>query len=124
MVVVGPDNWGTVRFVNCSFWGPNNQIARIAGTGSVSFGDCYLMHYDRRQENRAAIQATSGRLIVRGCDFFPVESIQAPQVWLGPEVTQAVITGNIFQSPQKIINESKGNVQIGLNSEPPAKPVE
>jgi hypothetical protein len=121
MVVVGPENFGTVRFVNCSFWGQNNQIARIAGTGSIGFSDCYFMNWDKNQENRAAIQAAGGRLIVRGCDFFPFSSPEAPQIQLGPEVTQAVITGNIFQGPQKIINQSKGDVQIGLNSESPLK---
>ena len=40
MVEVAQTNNGSVRFVNCAFWGPCNQIARIAGTGTVGFSDC------------------------------------------------------------------------------------
>jgi len=121
MVKVGSENFGTVKFSNCSFWGPNKQIARVSGTGTVSFSDCYFMNWDKDKENRAAIQAEGGRLIVRGCDFRPVLSPLAPQVRMGPGVTQAVITGNVFEGPAGIINQSKGNVQIGLNSDRPAE---
>ena len=33
MVDVKPTNRGSVRLVNCAFWGPCQQIARIAGRG-------------------------------------------------------------------------------------------
>ena len=32
MIEVMEANKGTIRFVNCAFWGPCNQIAKIAGT--------------------------------------------------------------------------------------------
>ncbi len=39
MVEVKEANKGSVRFVNCAYWGPCNQIARIAGAGTVGFSD-------------------------------------------------------------------------------------
>ena len=46
-----------MRFVNCAFWGPCNQIARIAGTGTVGFSDCTFVQWGGKEGNRAAIQA-------------------------------------------------------------------
>jgi len=116
MIIVGPENIGSVRFNNCSFWGPNKQIAKIEGNGIVGFNDCQFRNYDKDTENRPAIQADSGRLIVRGCEFRSRFSPLTPQISLGEKVTQAVINSNIILGPEKIINKSKGNVQIGFNS--------
>jgi hypothetical protein len=69
MVRVEKSNSGSVRFVNCAFWGPCNQIAKIAGQGTIGFGDCTFVQWDRSKEGRAAIQAESGTLLVRGCEF-------------------------------------------------------
>lgn len=68
-VVVGSGNDGVVRFVNCSFWGPSEQIARIDGSGTVGFSDCTFVQWDAAHAGRAAITATGGSLMVRGCDF-------------------------------------------------------
>jgi hypothetical protein len=40
MIEVSENNEGSVRFVNCAFWGPCNQIAKLAGRGTVGFSDC------------------------------------------------------------------------------------
>lgn len=69
MVRVEASNSGTVRMVNCAFWGPCNQIARISGQGTVGFSDCTFVQWDRKKEGRSAIQAESGTLLVRGCEF-------------------------------------------------------
>ncbi len=112
MIEVGKDNTGSVRFVNCAFWGPCNQIAKIAGTGTVGFGDCTFTQWGGKDGTRPAIQAQSGAVLVRGCEFRQ----DRPQIQLGRDVRHAVITGNIFTGTQRIVNESEGNVQIGLNS--------
>ena len=112
MVVVSKTNTGVVRFVNCSYWGPNKQIARIAGTGTVGFSDCNFMAWDKDKEGRAAIQVESGTVLVRGC-FFRKD---APQITLGPKVARAVIAENVFTGPERITNNSTGSVQIGLNA--------
>jgi len=112
MIEVGKDNTGSVRFVNCAFWGPCNQIAKIAGTGTVGFGDCTFTQWGGKDGTRPAIQAQNGTVLVRGCEFRQ----DRPQIQLGRDVRRAVITGNIFTGAQRIVNESEGNVQIGLNS--------
>jgi len=112
MIEVAESHRGSVRFVNCAFWGPTNQIARIRGEGTVGFSDCTFMQWDRNQEGRAAIQAESGTVLVRGCEF----RADAPQVYLGALVKRAVIAENAFAGSERIVNKSRGNVQVGLNS--------
>ena len=81
MVRVEAANSGSVRFVNCAFWGPCNQIAKIAGTGTVGFSDCTFVHWDRNDEGRPALQVAGGTVLVRGCEF----QADKPQVELGRE---------------------------------------
>jgi hypothetical protein len=112
MIKVAQTNTGTVRFVNCSFWGHCNQIAKIAGTGTVGFGDCTFVHWGGKEGICPAIQAQSGTILIRGCDFKQAR----PHIQLGKDVNRAVITGNVFTGTEIIRNQSKGNVQIGLNT--------
>lgn len=112
MIRVGPNNSGSVRFVNSAFWGPCNQIAKIAGKGTVGFGDCTFVQWDRRQEGRAALQVEGGNVLVRGCEF----QENKPQLELGSGVQRAVITGNLMHGPSRIINNSKGNIVIANNA--------
>jgi hypothetical protein len=111
MVVVGPNHHGSVRFVNCAYWGPCNQIARIAGAGTVGFSDCTFVQWGGKEGNRPALQAQGGTILVRGCEFRQ----DRPQIELGSNVTRAIITGNLFTGPERIDNQSKGKVQIGQN---------
>ncbi len=112
MIDVRKDNTGSVRFVNCAFWGPCNQIARIAGTGTVGFGDCTFTQWGGKNGDLPAIQAQSGTILIRGCEFRQ----NRPQIQLGKAVRRAVIAENVFTGNERIANESEGNVQIGLNS--------
>lgn len=112
MVEVLPGNTGTVRFVNCAFWGPCNQIARIAGRGTVGFSDCTFVQWDGQKQGRSAIQASGGTLLVRGCEFREAK----PQIQLSEGVRRAVITDNVFTGPVALMNQSKGNVQVANNA--------
>ena len=112
MVEVGATNSGTVRFSNCAFWGPADQIARIAGSGTVGFGDCTFVQWDGKNAGRAAIEASGGTLLVRGCEFREDKA----QILLGPGVRRAVISGNVFQGAARIENQSRGAVKIGDNA--------
>jgi hypothetical protein len=49
--------------------------------------------------------------MVRGCDFHQA----LPHISLGEKVDTAVIVGNLFTGPIKIDNQSKKDVQVGLN---------
>ncbi len=112
MIDVGKDNTGSARFVNCAFWGPCNQIARIAGNGTVGFGDCTFTQWGGKNGDLPAIQVQSGTILIRGCEFRQ----DRPPIRLGKAVRRAVIAENVFTGSARIANESEGNVQIGLNS--------
>ncbi len=112
MVRVGPENSGSVRFVNCAFWGPCNQVAAIAGRGTVGFSDCTLVQWDRKNEGRAAIQAEAGTLLVRGCEFRENKA----QIEIGAAVRRAMVTDNIFTGSSRITNHSQHSVVISNNA--------
>jgi len=111
MIEIARENTGSIRFVNCAFWGPCNQIAKIAGRGTVGFGDCTFTQWGGKDGKRPAIQALSGTILVRGCEFRQ----DRPQIQLGKDVERAIIAENIFKGSERIDNQSTGNVQIGLN---------
>jgi hypothetical protein len=111
MIEIAENNTGSIRFVNCAFWGPCNQIAKIAGRGTVGFGDCTFTQWGGKDGKRPAIQAQSGTVLIRGCEFRQ----DRPQIQLGKNVERAIIAENIFTGSERIINQSKGKVQMGLN---------
>jgi hypothetical protein len=109
MVRVEKTHTGTVRFVNCAFWGPCRQIAHVAGRGTVGFSDCTFVQWDAKEEGCSAIEADGGSLLVRGCEFKENKA----QVELGEGVRQAVIADNLFAGKPQITNHSK--LVVGLN---------
>ena len=111
MIDVKETNKGSVRFVNCAYWGPCNQIARIAGSGTVGFSDCTFVQWGGKEKTRAALQVQAGTVLVRGCEFRQ----DRPQIDLGKDVARALITENVFSGPERINNQSQGKVQIGQN---------
>jgi hypothetical protein len=111
MIEVQETNKGSVRFVNCAYWGPCNQIARIAGSGTVGFSDCTFVQWGGKEGNRAALQAHGGTILVRGCEFRQ----DRPQIELSQDVARALITDNLFTGVERIDNQSQGKVQIGPN---------
>jgi hypothetical protein len=112
MVEVKETHTGSVRFVNCAFWGPCNQIAKVAGRGTVGFSDCTFVQWDRAKEGRHALRVTGGTLLVRGCEFREAK----PQIELGAEVRRAVITDNVMRGELSVTNRSQGAIRIGNNA--------
>ncbi len=112
MVEISTNNTGSVRFANCAFWGPCHQIAKVHGRGTVGFGDCTFVQWDHDNSGRAALQADSGTLLVRGCEFREDKA----QVELGPDCRRAVISGNVMTGQLRITNASKGSVEITGNA--------
>jgi len=111
MVRVEAANSGSVRFVNCAFWGPCNQIAKISGRGTVGFSDCTFVQWDREKKGVAALQATGGTLMVRGCEF----QQDKVQIELGEEVHRAVISDNTVRGEVRINNHTKARVVVANN---------
>jgi hypothetical protein len=106
MIDVGKGNAGSVRFVNCAFWGPCNQIARIAGTGTVGFGDCTFTQWGGKNGDLRPFRSRAATILIRGCEFRQ----DRPQIQLGKAVRRAVIAENVFTGNERIVNESEGNV--------------
>ena len=123
---VAPTFEGTVRFVNCAFWGPARRTAIIEGYGVVGLSDCTFVNwghllFDGEREPRDeawAIEARSGTVLIRGCEFME----NRPQVWIGPAVDRAVITDNVINGPVVIRNESTGSVIVRDNAGMPNSP--
>jgi hypothetical protein len=111
MLDVAETNTGVVRISNSAFWGPCNQIAKVGGQGTVGFSDCTFVQWSNIGDH-AAIQASSGSLLVRGCEFRQKKR----HISLGKSIQRAVITGNLFEGPAQIENASAMDVQIGLNA--------
>jgi hypothetical protein len=112
MIRVESSNSGSVRLVNCAFWGPCNQIAKISGRGTVGFSDCTFVQWDRNNENRHALQVASGTILVRGCEF----QQDKPQLELGDSVRRAVFSDNVITGKLRLTNHSKCSVSLKNNA--------
>lgn len=112
MVRVADSNTGAVRFVNCSFWGPCNQIADIGGRGTVGFSDCTFVQWDQKNHGKAAINVKSGTALIRGCEF----QQDRTHIALGEKVRRAVISANVFTGKPRIDNKSGEQVDLSSNA--------
>ena len=93
----------------------NDSKMQITGRFGLFLLGLSILWSGGENGERPAVQAQSGSILIRGCEFRQDRS----QILLGRDVRRAVITGNIFSDPERIENQSEGNVQIGLNSENP-----
>lgn len=112
MLRVRSTNSGVLRLVNCAFWGPCNQIARISGRGTVGLSDCTFVQGDQKKEGKSAIQADSGKILIRGCEFRE----DKPQIELGEGVRHAIIAENIMTGKLRVINHSKDPLDLKSNA--------
>lgn len=121
MVRVTASNRGSVRFNNCGFWGPTDRCAIIEGEpiASVAFSNCTFgewpedraMSPEQRTQRDPAIEALSGSIIVRGCEFRD----HKPHFHLGHDLRGAIITDNLTHWPLVIHNEMKNEAVIQNN---------
>ncbi len=91
-IVVGETNTGSVRFMNCSFWGQANNIARIAGKGWINFGDCAFRQWGGRDQSIPAFDIQGGVAQVHDCQF----NWNAPQFAIGPEARGVIAANNTY----------------------------
>lgn len=117
MIEVTAKNTGVLQLANCSFWGPAQRVARIAGNGSVSMSQCNI-NWLKVPKGVPLIEASGGDLTVQASRF----GQDAIQVRLGGDVKAAVIMGNTMFGPIKIENQSRGDVQILANVSRAPKP--
>ncbi|MEW6235438.1 MAG: glycosyl hydrolase family 28-related protein [Candidatus Omnitrophota bacterium] len=102
-LVIAPTCAGSVRLVNCAFWGPSNHNAIIEGKGFTSFSDCYFSNWKEGSEKQPLVVAKSGRLQINNSSFATAQ----PSVELGPDVQHAIIQGNNGLKGVKVINHAK-----------------
>jgi hypothetical protein len=113
-VVVEKSCAGSVRLVNCAFWGPNRQCVVSHSRSFVSLSDCYLSSSGRANNPGVAlVEADGGKLQVRGCSFGSNE----PCIALQPGLQHAIVTENNGVRGVEIKNEI-GEKAIIANNEP------
>jgi hypothetical protein len=114
-VLISPTCDGSVRLVNCAFWGPIRQCVVSHSKSFVSLSDCYLSTtFGGKNATRLPlIEADNGKLQVRGCSFGTDE----PSVALKKGVQQATITENNGLHGVQVVNEI-GDLAIIANNEP------
>lgn len=117
MVRVEKTHTGTVRLVNCAFWGPARRNAVIDGTGTVGFSDCTFMqwgHEDadesgkKKRVDTPSLDILGGSVSVRGCEFLENRA----QVRLGPAVDRAIVTENLVNGKPRVENKARNGVVI------------
>jgi hypothetical protein len=116
MIRVEKTHEGTIRFVNCAFWGPARRNSVVDGVGTVGFSDCSFMQwghapkgFERPGDDRQpSIDALGGSLIVRGCEFME----NRPQLRIGAEIERAIVSENLVNGKVRIDDQSHGGTVI------------
>ncbi len=108
---------GNVRFVNASFWGPAARIADIAGTGYISFSDCYFADWIEDIPDKPLIRVESGRIQLNNCSFttLPNRPEERVHIELGPNVANAIVRGNNGLHGVRIVDHTDGRAIIADN---------
>lgn len=119
-ILVEPTCHGSVRLVNCAFWGPAKQCVVSHSRSFVSLSDCFLSSSGRKNNpGQFLVEADGGKLQVRGCSFGSDE----PGIALRKGLQHAILSENNGVKGVEIINEI-GAQAILSNNEPPPKPAE
>jgi hypothetical protein len=105
---------GSVRFVNCAFWGPARHNAILRGGGFTSFADCYFSNWNRAAGDKPLVVAEAGRVQISNSTF----ATSQPSVLLGPKVRHAIIQGNNGNEGVRVVDQTGGRA-ILANNEPP-----
>jgi hypothetical protein len=135
-IIVKPTNEGMIKFTNCGFYGNihgQNGVgsAKIdAGRSRISFSNCHFEDLVKH-EGMPFIDVVSGRVSWMNCVFvnskktYPGLGLGLPpepgkgwnpeHIVLEPGVISAVIVGNEFYAPARIVNRSNGKVVIADN---------
>lgn len=104
---------GSVRFVNCAFWGPAYQNVVNRGNVFLSLSDCYLSSWHPDNKGRPLVEMLNGKLQVRGCSF----ATPQPSVHIKEGTRHAIISDNNGGDGVRIINDI-GDRAILRDNEP------
>jgi hypothetical protein len=112
-IEIAPSSNGSVRLVNCAFWGPSAQCVVNHGKGFLSMNDCYVSSGAGKYPGRALVEADAGRVQVRGCSFGTKE----PSIHLKKGTVHAIVAENNGADGVRIVNEI-GDQAVLANNEP------
>jgi len=104
---------GSVRLVNCAFWGPAVQNVVSHSKSFVSLSDCYFSSQRQMGKPKPLIEADGGKLQVRGCSFGTLQT----SIHLKEGLQHAIITENNGVGGVGIQNDI-GERAIIVNNEP------
>ena len=118
-VVIEPTCNGSVRLVNCAFWGPSRQCVLSHNQGALSLNDCYVEISGRSNTGMlpevSLVEADGGKLQVRGCTF---KSRGAePHIVLKAGLKHAIVSENNGVNGVHVVNQI-GDQAIIVNNEP------
>ncbi|MHB1355113.1 MAG: hypothetical protein ACYCZF_03940, partial [Anaerolineae bacterium] len=100
-IVINSTCQGSVRLVNCTFWGPADQCVVSHSQSFVSLSDCFFSSGRTKHITQALVEADGGRLQIRGCSFATTE----PSLNLMPGVIHAIVSENNGTAGVKIISQ-------------------
>ncbi|HVU35752.1 MAG TPA: glycosyl hydrolase family 28-related protein [Opitutaceae bacterium] len=124
---IGPDNTGPVKLTNCGFFWTQSRVSSgsqliLEGQGTVTLIATQFARWDKAGKGDYCIDARAGSLLMHGCDFMGFndenrkERTKSPHLRLGKGLSSAAIVGNRFEGGEsRILNESKGDVQMVAN---------
>jgi hypothetical protein len=117
-VVVEPTCSGSLRFVNCGFWGPVAHNALLRGPSFVSFTDCYFSN-DNHQDPGASIVAEAGKLQVQNCTFDARSRQRRPgNAWAGQDVRSQPVSLQLKPGVKSaIIRGNNGYYGVNIQNE-------
>lgn len=111
---VGEHNEGPVKLANCGFWGVPETKSQVVkhGPSTLTLTACHFTGWDAAGTGEPCIRADGGRLIVNGCEFMDQGKWQ---IQLEEGLVAASVFGCLLRG-DGIVNRSRGQVQVGLNS--------
>lgn len=102
---------GSLRFVNCAFWGLGDHVASLEGGIYVSFNDCFFTNWKEGVVENPIIVAEAGRLQLNNCTF----DAPHPAVRLGAGLRHAIVRGNNGHFGVRIQDHTGGKAIIADN---------
>jgi len=114
-IEVAQDNEGPVKLSNCGFWPVAETKEQIVkqGPSTLILSSCHFAGWDRRGIGAPCIRADGGRVVVNGCEFMDKNK---RQIVLQKGLRAATITGCLLRTEDGIVDESGGDVKVGLNT--------
>lgn len=112
-IATSPGAVGAAQFVNCNFWATPGGAARLEGALNVSFSDCHFLDVPGYEADHAAINASAGRLNLRGCTFGKA----GRAIDLKRGVLTAIVAENLQPGGLNVSSAIGRRAQMALNEE-------